>query len=795
MKTGIMILALLAGSLLQAKSIYKCTTETGTDSYQETPCQGNAPSMLETKGIVDEESYQESLKLSTGSLAKYEVSMLTFKWWKFFKNEVSDQFLHFKFTDNTGDTDISLLIDFIEPNDDSKLDQMKVKNLVADKGKVFEKMSVLGKTNIKTLEVEGGYGYYATYKDASLVGKTSYPAGEFLNTTQGMLKKSGLLINFTLLSNDTAAENHIFALQFLANGILIEEQNNDTESETSLLDRAYTTYYEGAKLKALILFEQLVKEEPDQFKSWIGYCLALRDNNRLQMALVACDKALGFKPGDPDVMNSVINIMIKARHYEKGLQLARQLIQSSVKPQILDTINNLGFYAMIDGNFTVARDALELVKREAGPTRKVMIDLAELDYLQGNKEQAVATFEKIVSQQTNDKIKKYYLDPIREDKTIHPPLSYHESYTDIPTELLNIGHNQLTEDMVQPWVKRFYPVLGVAQLEINMPEKWGENVQLKTVDDQTKQLALIIADMDPLTQIRINLGKVDQEWTLSDLETHMRLSLKLYFEDKKLILEPISSNGKGFQYKGTTVSKPEPAYVYAKNLLDGVISLNVVGVMASENQNYKNQLAKVINSIQLTSVNQTALKKSSTSPQNSNAYSNKSTDEIDLPTPPNGYSWLRMPKAMAAALKPDGWFEKTENTADAVTYIISKESLDAQESFETGFTLIAVKDIKSKSGLPAIMFPFTLTKEIEDDSESTVIQMEDISQGPFTSIMVQYENHPENMPPIIIHKAFIANEDTNSLYIIIFEAPKDEWTEAWNTGEVMFKKYFLDDAF
>lgn len=794
MKTGIIFLILLMGSLVQAKSIYKCTTETGTDSYQETPCQGNEPSMLDTKGIVDAASYRESLKLSTGSLAHYEVSMLTFKWWKFFKNEVNNRFLHFKFTDNTGDTDISLLIDFIQPKEDIDLTQMKVKNLVTEKGQTFENMSVLGKTVIKTLNVEDGYGYYATYKDASLVGKTSYPPGEFLNTTQGMLKKSNLLINFTLLSNDTSAENHIFALQFLANGILIEENQNNAESK-SLLDRAYTTYYDGAKLKALVLFEQLIKEEPDQFKSWIGYCLALRDNNRLQMALVACDKALGFKPGDPDVMNSVINIMTKARQYKKGLQLARQLIKSSVKPQILDTINNLGFYAMIDGDLSVAKDALELVKREAGPTRKVMIDLAELYYIQGNKERAVEAFEKIVSQQTDDKIQNYYLNPIRKGETIHPPLSNPESYTDIPAELLNIGHNQLTEDMVQPWVKRYYPVLGVGQLEINMPEKWGENIQLKKVNKHTKELALIIAGIEPLTQIRINLGKVGQTWSTSDLESHMRLSLKLYFGDKNLTFKPISANGQGFQYKGITGSKPEPEYVHAKSLLNGVISLNVVGLMDGENQNHKNQLDKVINSIQLSAVNQTAIVKSSTPLSNSKAYSEKPIGEIELPPPPSGFSWIRMPKAMAAALKPDGWFDKTANTDDAVTYMISKESLDTQETFGTGFTLIAVKDIQSKSGLPAIMFPFAMAKEIEEDNESTVIQMKDISQGPFTSVMVKYENHPENLPPIIIQKAIIANESTNSVYIIIFEAPKDEWAEAWKTGEVMLKKYFLDDAF
>ncbi|MGJ8664038.1 MAG: DUF4124 domain-containing protein, partial [Marinicella sp.] len=487
MKSGIIVLMVVFNSSVWASDVYKCTTDTGTVSYQQTPCQGNKPTMLESRGIVDAESYQQAVKVQTGTLGRYQVSMLVFNWWKGFKNEVSDEFLHFKFTDSTGDTDISLLIDFIDSEQTQQMDQMAVKGMVTEKGKVFERTSVVGKTNIKTMRLDDGYGYFASYKDASLVGKSSYPPGEYLNTTQGLLKKGDLLINFTLLSNDTSAENHVFALEFLANGILIEQNQQVPESEVSLLDRAYEAYHGGAKLKSLGLFEELVKEQPNEFKSWIGYCLSLRDNNRLQMALVACDRALGFKPNDPDVLNSTLNILIKGRQYEKGLELAQKLIQISVKPQVLSTINNLGFYAMIDGHLEVARTALEIVKREAGPTRKVMLDLAELDYMEGNKEQAIRAF-KSIAQQTQDDgiIENYFLKPINNNRLIHPPYSNSESYTEIPPELLVIGSGQLNEKMVKPLVKKFYPILGVGQLEIEVPEGWVENIQLKVVDEQTK---------------------------------------------------------------------------------------------------------------------------------------------------------------------------------------------------------------------------------------------------------------------------------------------------------------------
>ena len=49
--------------------------------------------------------------------------------------------------------------------------------------------------------------------------------------------------------------------------------------------------------------------------------------------------------------------------------------------------------------------------------------------------------------------------------------------------------------------------------------------------------------------------------------------------------------------------------------------------------------------------------------------------------------------------------------------------------------------------------------------------------------------------PIIIHKVFISNDKTGSLYIVSFEAPKSDWDEAWKIGETMLKYYLVDDEF
>lgn len=634
MKKGLFVLMTAFSPALWAIEVYKCTTETGTTSYQQTPCQGDQPTMLESKGIVDAESYQQALKILSGALKNHQVSMLYFKWWKGFKNEVSDEFLHFKLTDQSGDTDIALLIDFIETEKVKNLDQVAIRKMVQDKGEKLERSSESGKTHIETMKLDDGYGYFATYKDASLVGKKTYPPGEYLNTTQGVLKKGEVLVNFTLLSNDTSAENHIFALQFLANGILIEPMEAELDPNISLLDQAYEEYHYGSKLKAMDLFEQLVREQPNEFKSWIGYCLALRDNNRLQMALVACDRALTFKPNDPDVLNSVMNVLIKGRQYDQALEVAHKLIQSSVKPQILSTINNLGFYAMIDGNLKVARQALNLVKREGGPTRKVMLDLAELDYLEGNKDRAIASFQSVAEQTQNDgTIQAYYLDPIIKGQMVHPPHSNSESYSEIPDKLLSVGSGQLSEAMVQPWVNRFYPILGVGRLELSVPESWAENARLAVQDKQSKQLSLVLGGADEnLIVIHVDVGKVDTAWSLSDISEHMKSSMKLHFQDQALSLNRLDGDLKGFEFKGIA---SDGEFVHAQSSLDGVIVTDVVGVSLQDSEKNQAVMLKVINSIRLVDADQTALDEGGHH-SNTDQEPEKSSKAADTKQPPGG---------------------------------------------------------------------------------------------------------------------------------------------------------------
>jgi len=121
--------------------------------------------------------------------------------------------------------------------------------------------------------------------------------------------------------------------------------------------------------------------------------------------------------------------------------------------------------------------------------------------------------------------------------------------------------------------------------------------------------------------------------------------------------------------------------------------------------------------------------------------------------------------------------------------------LETNGSFDTGLTVIAIDNVLDKSNYPPYTVALQMFEAIKASTSNTILTAKDISHGPFKSFLVKYENNPEVALPIIIHKVFISNDKTGSLYVVSFEAPKSDWDEAWKIGETILKYNLVDDAF
>lgn len=69
------------------------------------------------------------------------------------------------------------------------------------------------------LEPKVGAGTYCVFTDASLVGKTALPPGEYLHSTAGVKVWPGVVAIFTILSNDTASDEYRAVLAMLRDSV------------------------------------------------------------------------------------------------------------------------------------------------------------------------------------------------------------------------------------------------------------------------------------------------------------------------------------------------------------------------------------------------------------------------------------------------------------------------------------------------------------------------------------------------------------------------------------------------
>ena len=64
--------------------------------------------------------------------------------------------------------------------------------------------------------------------------------------------------------------------------------------------------------------------------------------------------------------------------------------------------------------------------------------------------------------------------------------------------------------------------------------------------------------------------------------------------------------------------------------------------------------------------------------------------------------------------------------------------------------------------------------------------------GSFVSMGCRYSAPARaDGPPITVHMLAIANKQTNTAYVFIFESPASQWDEAWKRGEVMMENLTL----
>ncbi len=164
---------------------------------------------------------------------------------------------------------------------------------------------------------------------------------------------------------------------------------------------------------------------------------------------------------------------------------------------------------------------------------------------------------------------------------------------------------------------------------------------------------------------------------------------------------------------------------------------------------------------------------------------------LDLPTPPTGFEWVEAPEIKGAFLKPNYWHFKKHKQGEIKGYFITKENIDEKGSFTTGVTINVIPGIPEKTNVSPTQFAAAFIKEASD-SRKIIKTPWRHSMGPFNAFGVVLQNSDPIKGDYNTHNLVISNDQTGTVYMVIYEAPVTNWETSRKTGEVILGKLFID---
>lgn len=157
----------------------------------------------------------------------------------------------------------------------------------------------------------------------------------------------------------------------------------------------------------------------------------------------------------------------------------------------------------------------------------------------------------------------------------------------------------------------------------------------------------------------------------------------------------------------------------------------------------------------------------------------------DRPAPPTGFTWQEIPELKTAFLKPDGWFFKRDEKKGTLAYFITKEDIDKNGRFQTGLTVNLFR-LKQDS---AVERGQGMVEQIAGKHHA---QSWSKQVGAFQEFGCQIED-TDASGAIVMQVLAAANPKTNTLYLLLFESPEQEWDSAWKTGKQIIEGLALND--
>lgn len=159
---------------------------------------------------------------------------------------------------------------------------------------------------------------------------------------------------------------------------------------------------------------------------------------------------------------------------------------------------------------------------------------------------------------------------------------------------------------------------------------------------------------------------------------------------------------------------------------------------------------------------------------------------------PAGWTWQVLPEIKAAMPLPTGWFYKVTGEKGTPTYYLTPEATDDNDEFQAGLSLQVVRKAKAKTGRPAADYAELLLMRTGFGPGQQQLEKNASVEGTFYKRTVRYRDAPPEAAARVVFQLALANAKTDTLYLLTFEAPEQDWPAAWRVGEKMIQGWVLD---
>ena len=166
----------------------------------------------------------------------------------------------------------------------------------------------------------------------------------------------------------------------------------------------------------------------------------------------------------------------------------------------------------------------------------------------------------------------------------------------------------------------------------------------------------------------------------------------------------------------------------------------------------------------------------------------------ELPPAPEGFSWQTLEPIDAHFLVPDGWHYRAEENDGTLAYFITKTAIAPGEMFDVGLSLNVLDNMRQRTGnRNAVQYARDYIGACREQYED--VKAWQFEQAPFKGYACQFSAEPKPGRHIRMSMLALGNTQTDTLYVMWFEAPADQWDEAWQTGEVLMSGFALEDNY